>query len=504
MLVRCGLSRERFTLNRKRNATAKGEPLTTETADVSSAPRLRRTLTLWDLILYGVIVIQPVAPMSVFGVLSERGKGHVVTAILIAMVAMLLTGISYGRMARAYPSAGSAFTYVAQEVSPAVGYVTGWSMVMDYMLNPLICTVWCAGAAHQFAPGVPAWIWKVFFAAVFTLLNIRGVKTSARINAGMAIAMGMVVVAIFVAAARYIFGHPAHDALYFTRPFYDPQTFSWGGLFGCTSIAVLTYIGFDGISTLSEEAENPRRNILLATVATCLVIGLLSAAEAYVAQLVWPASQPFPDVNTAYSYIAGRMWLPLFTVVNLTLLLANFGSGLGAQLGAARLLFGMGRSNALPKSFFGALDAKHGVPRNNVFLVGAIALGGAFLLELIAGYKKYALGGAPLSPDTLMKILNGGEAYGLGAEMLNFGALIAFMGVNVAAFLRYYVRAKERRLIHLVPPVLGFAICLGLWLNLSRPAMIAGSVWMAAGILYGVWKTSGFRQRLSFEVPPEA
>src|SRR5579885_1939658 len=226
---------QRFTLNRKRNAAGKGEPVTTETADVSSAPRLRRTLTLWDLILYGVIVIQPVAPMSVFGVLSERGKGHVVTAILIAMVAMLLTGISYGRMARAYPSAGSAFTYVAQEVSPAVGYITGWSMVMDYMLNPLICTVWCAGAAHQFAPGVPAWTWKVFFALLFTLLNIRGVK----------------------AAARFIFGHPAHDALYFTRPFYDPQTFTWGGLFGCTSIAVLTYIGFDGISTLSEEAENP-------------------------------------------------------------------------------------------------------------------------------------------------------------------------------------------------------------------------------------------------------
>ena len=143
----------------------------------SAGVQLRRTLTLTDLILYGIIVIQPVAPMSVFGVLSDRGKGHVVTAILIAMVAMLFTGISYGRMARAYPSAGSAFTYVAQEVNPAVGYITGWSMVMDYMLNPLICTVWCAGQASQFAPGVPAWIWKIFFAVVFTLLNIRGVKS---------------------------------------------------------------------------------------------------------------------------------------------------------------------------------------------------------------------------------------------------------------------------------------------------------------------------------------
>ena len=204
------------------------------------APRLRRTLTLWDLILYGVIVIQPVAPMSIYGVLSDRGKGHVVTAILIAMVAMLFTGISYGRMARAYPSAGSAFTYVAQEIHPSVGFITGWSMVMDYMLNPLICTVWCAGQAHDFAPGIPIWVWKVFFAVVFTLLNIRGIKTSARINAGMAAGMGAVVVVIFVVAARYVFGHAHADPAFFTRPFYDSQTFTFGGLFGCTSIAVLT------------------------------------------------------------------------------------------------------------------------------------------------------------------------------------------------------------------------------------------------------------------------
>jgi amino acid transporter len=476
--------------------------LSAEASTTTAAPRLRRTLTLWDLVLYGIIVIQPVAPMSVFGVLSDRGKGHVVTAILIAMVAMLFTGISYGRMARAYPSAGSAFTYVAQEINPAVGYVTGWSMVMDYMLNPLICTIWCAGQAHQFAPGVASWVWKIFFGVVFTLLNIRGIKTSARINTVMAILMGMVVVVVVVAAARYIFGAP-HDSSYFTTPFYDPHTFSWGGVFGCTSIAVLTYIGFDGISTLSEEAENPRRNILLATVLTCLVIGVLSAIEVYVAQLIWPASQPFPDINTAYSYVAGRSWAPLFTVVGGTLLLANFGSGMGAQLGAARLLYGMGRSEALPKSFFGAVDPKNRVPRNNVILVGAVAILGAFLLEIVAGYKTYSLGTNPLTWETVKNILNGGEAYGLGAEMLNFGALIAFMGVNAAAFLRYYVRSDQKKLGFLIPPVLGFVICLGLWVNLSKPAIIVGSIWMAAGIAFGIWKTNGFRKQLSFELPPE-
>ena len=422
--------------------------------------------------------------MSVYGVLSERGRGHVVTAILIAMVAMLFTGISYGRMARAYPSAGSAFTYVAREINPAVGYVTGWSMVMDYILNPLICTIWCAGQAYAFAPGIPIWAWKIFFAVVFTLLNIVGIKTSARVNTGMAIFMGAVVVVIFVAAARFIFGHPHTDPLYFSRPFYDPNTFSYGALFGCTSIAVLTYIGFDGISTLSEEAENPRRNIMLATVLTCVVIGILSAIEVYIAQLVWPYGQPFSNVDTAYPEVMTRLWpalqvfgrtiAPLSVVVGWTLLLANFGSAMGAQLGAARLLYGMGRSDALPRKFFGAVDPKHHIPRNNVLFIGVIVLIGSFFLS-----------------------------YGLGAEMLNFGALIAFMGVNAAAILHYYVRAEEKKLTFLIPPLLGFLICFALWINLSRPAIKFGSIWMAVGIAFGIWKTNGFRKEMSFEVPPE-
>jgi len=205
-----------------------------------------------------------------------------------------------------------------------------------------------------------------------------------------------------------------------------------------------------------------------------VVIGVLSAVEVYVAQLIWPASQKFPDVDTAYVWVAGRAWKPLFTVVGLTLLLANFGSGMGAQLGAARLLYGMGRSNALPRSFFGAVDPTSRVPRNNVFFVGAIVLLGSFRLS-----------------------------FGDGAELLNFGALIAFMGVNAAAFLRYFVRASEKKIWNLIPPVVGFLICLGLWLSLSRKAMMLGSVWMIAGIAFGVWKTKWFREPLSFEVPAE-
>ncbi len=449
-------------------------------AAVSASARLKRSLTLWDLILYGVIVIQPVAPMSVFGVLSNRGHGHVVTTILIAMVGMLFTAISYGRMARVYPSAGSAFTYVGQEINPVLGYVTGWSMVMDYMLNPMICIVWCSQQAHVFAPGVPYWGWTIFFALVLTVLNIQGVKTSARVNAGLAAAMGAVIVVFFVAAAHYVFGAPHDGAGFFTRPFYDPKLFDFRAVLGGTSIAVLTYIGFDGISTLSEEAENPRRNILLATVLTCLVIGILSAFEVYAAQLIWPASQPFPNEDTAFVSVAQRAWPPLFAVVGFTLLVANFGSALGAQIGAARLLYGMGRSNALPKSFFGAVDPRHRIPRNNVIFVGACALAAALLVTV------------------------GMFSYGLGAEMLNFGALLAFMGVNAAAIVHYYLRRSERTLLDLLPPLAGLLICLALWLSLSRPAKIAGLIWIAAGIAFGAWKTHGFQRSLiDFNLPAE-
>jgi putrescine importer len=439
-------------------------------------PSLRRTLGLWDLILYGIIIIQPVAPMPSFGVVSDAAHGHVVTAILIAMVAMLFTAISYGRMARIYPSAGSAFTYVGRELHPALGYITGWSMAMDYILNPLICTIWCSKAAQNFFPQMPYFAWAIFFALLFTWLNLRGVETSARINAILAAGMGVVIIIFVFEAVRYILHLPAFAPGFFTHPFYDPHTFSPSAVFRGTSIAVLTYIGFDGISTLSEEVKNPRRNVLLATVFVCLVTGVLASVEVYLAQLIWPASQPFPDVDTAFVHISGRAGgIFLFGLVNLTLLVANMGSGMTSQLGAARLLFGMGRSNALPKKFFGSIEQKNRVPRNNVLLVGGIALVGAFLIS-----------------------------YELGAEMLNFGALIAFMGVNASAFARYYLREEKKRLVNFFPPVLGFCICLFIWLHLGWPAKIAGGIWMIVGIIYGAIKTKGFQSRLvQFSFPTD-
>ena len=426
---------------------------------------LRRVLTRWDLVLYGIIMLQPTAPMPVFGVLSDRAHGHVVTTILLALIGMVFTAMSYGRMARAYPSAGSAFTYVSRELNPVLGYATGWGMVIDYVVNPMIMIVWCSKAAMLFVPELPYPVWAFGFFALFTTLNLVGIKSSARISGALTATMGAVVLVFVVTAIRYVLGHDHSSAGFFTRPLYDPSSFRLDAVLGGTSIAVLTYIGFDGISTLSEEVQDPRRNILFATVGTCLLIGILSAIEVYLGQLVWPASQPFRDSDTAFVYIAARTAGPwFFLVMNLTLLLANFGSGLGSQLGAARLLYGMGRSNALPASFFGVIDEKHRIPRNNVLLVGLVAFVGALFVS-----------------------------YSLGAQILNFGALLAYMGVNAAALVRYYVRAAERRMRDLWPPLLGFLTCLMLWLNLSRPAKAVGLIWLAVGMAFGAWRTRGFR-----------
>ncbi len=290
--------------------------------------RLNRTLGLWNLIIIGMVIIQPTAPMGIYGVISNKAHGHVVTCVLIAMVAMLFTAISYGRMARVYPSAGSAYTYVGKEMHASLGYIVGWSMVMDYLLNPLICTAFCAKAAMNILPGMSYYVWILVFVGIFTWTNLRGIKTSAQLNEVLCGGMVIVVFLFLASVIRTLWG-VHHDPGFFTHPFYQPDSFHTSNLFAGTSVAVLTYIGFDAVSTLSEEVENPRRNILLATVLVCLITGFLSGLEVYAAQLVW-GSKPFPSnqVESAFAMVSRQAGgAILFQVVNFTLLVANMGSG---------------------------------------------------------------------------------------------------------------------------------------------------------------------------------
>ncbi|GAA3757462.1 APC family permease [Terriglobus aquaticus] len=430
-------------------------------SDATEHGGLRRSLRLSDLVLYGIILIQPTAPMPVFGVIQTTAHGHVVTAILLAMIAMLFTSVSYGRMAQIHPQGGSAFLYVGKEVHTGAGYLTGWCLVMDYVLNPLICTIWCSRAAINFLPGIPYIAWAIFFAAFFTLVNCLGVETSARINRGMALALGLVIVLVLGAAVRWLLHLPAITSQFLMAPFYDPRHFQMSGLLRGTSIAVLTYIGFDGISTLSDEAVRPSRDIPRAIIFTCLLTGVLAAIEVYVAQLAWPITTAFPDVDTAYVHVMQRLGgAALFIIVNAALLVANIGSGMASQLGAARLLYAMGQDGALPRTFFGSVSLKSRVPRNNVLLIGALSLAGALLFS-----------------------------YALGTELLNYGALLAFMGVNLACII-HAVRQRRADLWRWVlPSAAGLLTCLLLWINLSPLALTVGTVWALSGI--ALWLVRG-------------
>lgn len=434
---------------------------------------LQRVFTLRDLLLYGIIVIQPTAPLGSFGVVATVAQGHVSTTILIAMFAMVLTAVSYGRMSNAYPNAGSAYAYVSRELNPHLGFLTGWSIGLDYLLNPTIGTIWCAKAAMNLAP-LPYWVWVILFATLFTWLNLRGLKATSRMNLLLTLGMGVVLVAFFITAIGYLMREAGLAGLFSIKPFYDPATFSWPLVSTGTSIAVLTYMGFDSISTLSEEVENPRRNIPLATVLLCVITGVLGCLEVYAGQLIWPDFQTFPDVDTAFVSAAGRAGGPwMFYVMNFTLLVATMGSSLGAQLGSVRLLYAMGRDGALPKKFFGYLDPILNIPTHNVYLTGAVIVLGALTIS-----------------------------YQSGAELLNFGAFVAFMGVNVSAMLRGYFRSQDRGLrsilLNLLPPLLGFLICLYIWWSLRTPAKLVGAAWLAVGGAYYWWLTGGFKKPVTF------
>jgi putrescine importer len=441
----------------------------------TAVPRLRRTLTLWDLIFYGIVLIQPIAPVPLYGVAQKLSDGHFVTIILLALFAMLITAVSYGRMGALYPTAGSAYTYVGKGLNPHLGFLAGWAMILDYLLQPLINTVWIATALHErYLHQVPFVVWAAIIAGIMTMLNLAGVKSSANANKVILAVMSVVVVIFVVLAVRYLYGGQGWAGLFSMQPLYDPRTFNSHKLLTATSFAALTYIGFDGVTTLAEDVENPKRNVLLAVVLTCVFAGVCSGIEAYLGARVWPDWRSFPNLETAFMDICRRVGgVLLFNAMGVILIVAAFGSGLTGTLGAARLLFGMGRDGVLPKKFFGYLKPGSNTPTYNILLIGALAFGGAELLYHI------------------------GNAYEHAGELLNFGAFLAFMGVNLACFWQFTIRRQQgyqtKFLRDTLLPIVGFLFCGVIWVNLNIIAKTVGGIWFAIGLIYVGYKTNWFR-----------
>src|SRR5579862_1715034 len=447
----------------------------TTAAPSSAPPRLRRTLTLWDLIFYGIVLIQPIAPVPLYGVAQKLSDGHFVTIIIIALFAMLITAVSYGRMGALYPTAGSAYTYVGKGLNPHLGFLAGWAMILDYLLQPLINTVWISTALHErYVQQVPFVAWALLIAGIMTMLNLIGVKASANTNKVLLAIMSVVVAAFIVLALKFLYGGQGWSGLFSLQPLYDPKTFDSHKILTATSFAALTYIGFDGVTTLAEDVENPKRNVLLAVVLTCIFAGVSSGVEAYLGARVWPDWHTFPNLETAFMDICNRVGgRLLFNGMGAILIIAAFGSGLTGTLGAARLLFGMGRDNVLPKKFFGKLKPGTSTPTNNILLIGGLSFLGAIALNYI------------------------GSAYEHAGELLNFGAFLAFMGVNFACFWQFSIRRQQgyqtKFLTDTLLPILGFLFCLLIWVNLNIIAKTVGGIWFVIGIGYVGYKTNWFR-----------
>jgi putrescine importer len=441
------------------------------------AQKLHRVLSLRDLIFYGVVAVTPSAPATIFGLAEVKSRGHVVVTILAAMVAMVLTAISYGRMAALYPSAGSAYAYVSRGVHPYLGFFAGWAMLLDYVFIPLFCVIYGTLSLQRALPGMPFILGALLFAGGITLLNLRGIRYTARANEVMLLFMFSVLICFIVLAVRYLMMRHGIGGLFSLRPLYNPATFHVTDIASATSFAALTYLGFDAVTTLAEDVKDPRRNVLLAAVFVCLFTGLFGGLLVYLAHLVWPDYKTYANVETAFIDVTGRVGGPmLFQAMAILLVVANIGAGLTSQVGAARLLYGMGRENVIPRNIFTRLHPVRNTPWVNILLLGVLAFLGAQVLS-----------------------------YELTAELLNFGAFLGFMGVNVAVIWSFWVHPTHPRrrnvLLDLALPATGFLFCAVIWLGLSWPAKVVGSIWLVVGFFVLAAHTRRFRQPMVMTDP---
>lgn len=435
----------------------------------SAEPGLKRVLSLRDLILYGLVLLGPTAAYPVLGIVAITSRGHATLCYLVAMIAMLLTANSYGKMATAFPSAGSTYTYAQRGLHPNIGFLAGWAMMLDYFLIPLLSVVYVALTANRLFPQVPYAVWAVLLTALITGINVRGIRVTATAGNVMMVLMSVCAVMFVVTSAAWIVRNRGVSGLFDLQAIYHPATFQLHALMAGAAIASISYIGFDAISTLAEDTINPERNISIATILVCIIQTGFCAVTVYLAAVVWPTYQSFPDPETAIldvGRVAGGSWMMSFLVF--ILLVAGLASALTGQAGASRLLLGMGREGVISRRIFAYIDPKHSTPTRGIYLMGLISLAGSLLLHF---------------QDV--------------AELVNFGAFVGFILVNASVIRHFYLRRGERRgwalFANLIFPLLGVASCGYVFLNLSWKARIAGWCWLGVGVLYLAVLTKGFR-----------
>ncbi len=437
---------------------------------MSTAPSsLKRVLSRWDLVLYGLVILTPTAPYPIYGLVQQLSRGHAALGYLVAMVAMLFTAASYGKMSAAFPAAGSTYTYARRALNEHVGFLAGWAMILDYILIPLVSIIYAALTAQRLAPGIPYLVWAIAFTVALTLVNIPGIRVTTRAGEVMMAVMSICAITFIYLAARYIVRAHGMSGLFDQAALFRPQTFALRPLMLGAGIAALSYIGFDAISTLAEDTINPKRDIAFATVLVCILQTGICFLTVYLAALVWPDYHTYPEAETVILDIGRRIggsWM--FGSLTFVLLVAALASALTAQAGASRLLYGMGRDGVLSTRIFAYLDPRFSTPTRSIYLMGALAAAGTLLLN-----------------------------FQIAVELLNFGAFAGFVLVNLSVIRHYFIRLRRRRgtdfFTNLISPFLGAIVCGYLWMSLSTNAKIVGFLWLGAGAIYLAILTRGFR-----------
>lgn len=436
-----------------------------------SSNSLNRTLGLRSLVLFGLAYMTPLIVLGIFGVVAEVTKGASASAYLVALVAMIFTASSYGRMAAAFPVAGSAYTYVRRNIDSRVGFLVGWAILLDYLFLPMV--IWLIGGSYLTAqfPTVPSWVWIVGFIAITTILNIVGIKVADRTNFILMVFQILVIVFFVALAIIFVASSAGVGGLVNNGPFAGVNA-GFSNVTAGAAIAAYCFLGFDAVTTFTEETINPRVTVPKAIMLVAIIGGGIFVVVSYVTQLVHPGGV-FKDSASAAFDIATQIGGAFFSAVFLAaLVIAQFTSGLAAQASASRLLFAMGRDGVLPKRIFATINDKFRTPVVSLIVVGVV---GALALFLDVATS---------------------------TSFINFGAFLAFTLVNVSVVFYYFKQRKQGNVLspitHLVMPIIGAAICAYLLTCLDSNAITLGLTWLAVGIVILVGITKGFKRQ-----PPE-
>ncbi|MFF4668034.1 APC family permease [Streptomyces sp. NPDC001282] len=433
--------------------------------DLSAQPGLKRVLGPPGLTLFGLTYLAPVAVFTTYGAVAGVTDGHLPAAYLIALVVMLFTALSYARMVRAFPIAGSAYTYTQQTFGGHVGFMVGWTLMLDYLFLPMINFLLIGIYLHSQFPSVPARVFVLAALLLSLLLNVLGVSFIRRLST-LVVGMAGVLVVVFVAlSVKHATSNGAPD------PFssFVPGTSGMSAAFSGAAILALSFLGFDAVSTMSEEAKEPRRTIPRAIVLTTVIGGLLFITVSWMGALVHPGSS-FSDPDSAGLDIMAQLGGSTFTSFFVAVYVAGaFGSGVTTQASVSRILYSMGRDEVLPRRAFGTLHPRFRTPVAATALVSTVALVALFI-----------------SLDNAV-------------VMVNFGALIAFSAVNLSVVKHYFIDQRRRSGLDLlsygVLPTVGFALTLWLWTSLEGITFKVGLCWMAVGFLYLLFLTRAFRRK---------